>query len=33
MSNSNETLTIYDFRQVHLESVENIMLSQIKTFD
>ena len=26
-------LTIYDFRQVHLESVENVMLSQVKTFD
>ena len=27
------SLTIYDFRQVHLESVRNIMLSQVKTFD
>ena len=26
-------LTIYDFREVHLESVKNVMLSQVKTFD
>ena len=26
-------LTINDFRQVHLESVKNVMLSQVKTFD
>ena len=26
-------LTIFDFRQVHLESVKNDMLSQVKTFD
>ena len=25
-------LTIYVFRQVHLESVKNVMLSQVKTF-
>ena len=26
-------LTIYDFRHVHLESVKNVIISQIKTFD
>ena len=26
-------MTIYDFRQVHLESVKNAMLSPVKTFD
>ena len=26
-------LTIYDFHQVNLESVKNVVLSQVKTFD
>ena len=26
-------VTIYDFRQVHLEPVKNAMLSPVKTFD
>ena len=26
-------LTFHDFLQVHLESVKNVMLSQVKTFD